>query len=50
MRQQNNDEQYEDEYDDYFDDPFMNSRRQSGSSSRRPGNSRLKETRNGGVY
>ena len=49
-QQQNNDEQYEDEYDDYFDDPFMNSRRQSGSSSRRPGNSRLKETRNGGVY
>ncbi|MDE6556550.1 MAG: Ig-like domain-containing protein [Duncaniella sp.] len=43
----NEDSQYEDEYDEFFDDPFMNSRRQGGSSSRnRPGNGRLRD--NGG--
>lgn len=49
-RQKNNqdqDSQYEDEYDEFFDDPFMNSRRQGGSTSRnRPGNTRLQQ--NGG--
>lgn len=44
---QDQDSQYDDEYDEFFDDPFMNSRRQGGSSSRnRPGNPRLQQ--NGG--